>query len=83
MDIQQIILAGDSAGGHLAVSVSMLAGIRGFRKPDGILSHYPVLSMDRKRFIPSQILTIDDILLNQFFSSMFRNSFLRCGGNPD
>jgi len=46
MDIKQIILAGDSAGGHLAVSVSFLAAIRGFRKPHGLLMHYPVFSID-------------------------------------
>jgi len=46
MDVKHIILAGDSAGGHLAVAVSILAILRGFRKPDGLLLHYPVFSID-------------------------------------
>lgn len=53
MDLKHIILVGDSAGGHLAVSVSILAVLRGFRIPDGILMHYPVLTMDTSRFFPS------------------------------
>jgi acetyl esterase/lipase len=52
MKLEHIILAGDSAGGHLAVAVALLAVIRGFRKPDGILVHYPVFSVD-PRFYPS------------------------------
>lgn len=52
MKLEHIILAGDSAGGHLAVAVAFLAVIRGFRKPDGILVHYPVFSVD-PRFYPS------------------------------
>ena len=46
MDVKQIILAGDSAGGHLAVAVCLLAALRGFRRPDGLLLHYPVFSID-------------------------------------
>jgi acetyl esterase/lipase len=47
MDIQTIILTGDSAGGHLSISVSMLAALRGFRKPDGIVPIYPILTVDQ------------------------------------
>jgi len=82
MDIKHFILAGDSAGGNLAASVSLLAIIRGFRKPDGVLMHYPVFTMDILRFFPSSLLTIDDVLLNIAFTKTFRNSFLRNGGNP-
>jgi acetyl esterase/lipase len=46
MDVKHIILAGDSAGGHLAVAVTFLAILRGFRKPDGLLLYYPVFSID-------------------------------------
>lgn len=53
MDIKHFILVGDSAGGHLATSVSLLAAIRGFRIPDGIVMHYPVFTMDIFRFFPS------------------------------
>lgn len=82
MDIKHFIIVGDSAGGHLAASVSLLAALRGFRKPDGILMHYPVFTMDIFRFFPSSILALDDVLLNVGFTKAFRTSFLRNGGNP-
>jgi len=63
MKLEHIILAGDSAGGHLAVAVSYLAIIRGFRRPDGILVHYPVFSVDPK-FYPSTLLAMDEELLS-------------------
>ena len=46
LDIKKFILTGDSAGGHLSVTVSFLAILRGFRAPDGIFGHYPCLSID-------------------------------------
>jgi acetyl esterase/lipase len=82
MDIKHFILVGDSAGGHLATSVSLLAAIRGFRIPDGIMMHYPVFTMDFERFFPSSLLTIDDVLLNVAFTKTFRSSFMLNGGNP-
>ena len=42
LDIDKWVFAGDSAGGHLTFSVSLLAMLRGFRVPDGIFAHYPV-----------------------------------------
>jgi len=60
MKIRHVILSGDSAGGHLAVSVTLLAILRGFRKPDALLVHYPVWSMDITRFFPSSLLTVDE-----------------------
>ena len=83
MDIKHFILVGDSAGGHLATSVSLLAAIRGFRIPDGIIMHYPVFTMDIFRFFPSQLLSIDDVLLNVAFTKTFRTSFMLNGGNPE
>ena len=57
------MLSGDSAGGHLAVSVALLAAVRGFRRPDGILIHYPVFSCGT-RFFPSLLLSLDEELLS-------------------
>jgi acetyl esterase/lipase len=82
MDIKSIILAGDSAGGHLAVAVSFLAAIRGFRRPDAILVHYPVLAIDSQRFFPSMLLSMDEELLSQPFMKFCLACFIRNGGNP-
>ena len=63
MKLEHIVLSGDSAGGHLAVSVALLAAVRGFRRPDGILIHYPVFSCGT-RFFPSLLLSLDEELLS-------------------
>jgi acetyl esterase/lipase len=77
----KIIVTGDSAGGHIAVAVTTLAILRGFRVPDGILLHYPTGNSNRNHFFPSSLLTLDDPLLN--FSLMFYvgAAFTRKGGN--
>ena len=82
MDLEQIVLAGDSAGAHLAVTVSMLACIRGFRKPDGLVIHYPVFSTNIK-FYPSLLLSLDEELLSHIFLKFVLSCFGRLGGNPE
>jgi len=64
------------------MSVSLLAILRGFRRPDGILVHYPVFSCDT-RFYPSSILSIDEELLSQAFMGCVLACFTRNGGNPE
>jgi hormone-sensitive lipase len=64
MDIKHVILAGDSAGGHLALSTTLLAMVRGFRLPDALLVHYPVWCIDINRFFPSSLLALDEELLS-------------------
>jgi acetyl esterase/lipase len=46
LDIENVILVGDSAGGNICASVSLLAAARGFRIPDAIVLMYPVLTID-------------------------------------
>lgn len=82
MKLEHIILAGDSAGGHLAITVAMLAVLRGFRRPDGLLVHYPVFSVGPK-FYPSCLLSLDEELLSQPFLKFVMACFLRKGGDPD
>lgn len=60
----------------------MLAAIRGFRRPDGILVHYPVFSVGTK-FYPSTLLSLDEELLSQAFLKFVLACFTRNGGNPD
>ena len=82
MKLEHIILAGDSAGGHLAVAVSMLAILRGFRKPDGLIVHYPDFSVGPK-FYPSTLLCLDDELLSHTFLKFVLACFTRNGGNTE
>ena len=80
MELEDIIFSGDSAGGHLAVSVAMLAILRGFRKPDAILCHYPVFCIDLNRFVPSVMLSVDEELLSSAFMDFCFTVFTRNGG---
>ena len=82
MKLEHIIFAGDSAGGHLTMSVAVLAILRGFRKPDSIFSHYPAFSTEVS-FLPSALLSVDEWLLTEAFMGCVMGCFLRNGGNPD
>lgn len=82
MKLDKIIFAGDSAGGHLTTSVALLAILRGFRPPDGIMSLYPVYTCEMQ-FFPSNLLAIDEWLLSEAFMSAVMSSFMRNGGNPE
>lgn len=83
LDIDNVIIAGDSAGGHMAITVSFLAALRGFRIPDAVFAHYPVLSIDMERFFPSLMLACDEELLSQPFMQFCLMCFTRNGGSPD
>ena len=83
MNIKHVILAGDSAGAHLALTVNFLAILRGFRRPDALLVHYPVGCVDINRFFPSQLLSVDEEMLSQPFLKFALACFMRSGGNPD
>ena len=74
LDADQIIVAGDSAGGHLAMTVTFLSILRGFRKSDGVLCHYPVFSLDENRFFPSHLIAIDE----EFITSCFLKFSMAC-----
>ena len=63
MDIKKVIVAGDSAGGHLALNVITLAIIRQFRVPDGCVLLYPNVNSNHNMFSPSALLALDDSFL--------------------
>jgi len=62
---KQIIVTGDSAGGHLACAITQICIFEGFRKPDGLVMSYPSLLSDLKIFTPSVLLCLDDFLLSK------------------
>ena len=81
MKIDRFVITGDSAGGYLSFVVSMLAILRGFTKPQAMLCHYPVFSMDLHRFIPSSLIALDEPLLSNALLTFTLACFLRKGGN--
>lgn len=76
-------MIGDSAGGHLAFSVTNLALLRGFRIPDAIFSLYPVLNTDYLAFYPSILISLDEEFMNQGVLRIATACVLRNGGNAD
>ena len=61
----------------------MLAALRGFRRPDAILCHYPVFCIDPMRFFPSMLLAVDEELLSSSFMQFALTCFTRNGGKTD
>ena len=81
MDIDKIVLCGDSAGGHLCLAVTMLCILRGFRIPDSIVPLYPATSLDLHAFFPSSLMMTDDPLLSVGFITFACACAMRHGGN--
>lgn len=63
-NVKKIIIAGDSAGGNLAIAVSTWCIEQGIRVPDVLHLHYPAVSLNRFQFTPSFIYSMDDYFLN-------------------
>ena len=57
-----IVIAGDSAGGNLAVAVALKAVMSGVRIPDGVVCAYPVFNV-KLAASPSRLLALTDVLL--------------------
>ncbi|KAI5620849.1 hormone-sensitive lipase isoform X2 [Silurus asotus] len=59
---ERVCLAGDSAGGNLCITVSMLAVAHQVRLPDGIMAAYPAIMLTTCAS-PSRLLSLMDPLL--------------------
>ena len=77
----KIILAGDSAGGNLAVAVTIKAIRDETRIPDGLLLAYPAIDCD-KTITLSRYLFSYDFLLSYNLLMLCANSYLGNDGNP-
>lgn len=75
----KIFVAGDSAGGNLTVSLTMLAIEKHFRVPDLILPVYPALNLSIRNFSPSLILSLDDFILPSSFLMLCLELYVKDG----
>eukprot|EP00826_Nyctotherus_ovalis_P045842 TRINITY_DN5108_c0_g5_i1.p1 TRINITY_DN5108_c0_g5~~TRINITY_DN5108_c0_g5_i1.p1 ORF type:complete len:473 (-),score=128.43 TRINITY_DN5108_c0_g5_i1:60-1478(-) len=71
-----ILLAGDSAGGNLAMSLTLYAIRSKFRVPDGLILGYPALNLSIRSFTPSILTAIDDFILRYSFLNICLNSYI-------
>ena len=60
---KKIIMVGDSAGGNLILSLTLMTIERGFRKPDGIVPCYAATLCSEEEFFPSLLFSVDDCIL--------------------
>lgn len=51
-DPSRIVVAGDSAGGYLAMKTAEIAGLRGLQRPAAVLGYSPLLDLDLGRDDP-------------------------------
>eukprot|EP00826_Nyctotherus_ovalis_P003372 TRINITY_DN10688_c0_g1_i7.p2 TRINITY_DN10688_c0_g1~~TRINITY_DN10688_c0_g1_i7.p2 ORF type:complete len:406 (-),score=106.63 TRINITY_DN10688_c0_g1_i7:98-1315(-) len=82
IDLETVLIAGDSAGGNLAMAVSLLAVRYNFRVPDGILLGYPALSLSMTSFTPSLLEAFDDFILHYSVLTLCLNSYVPPEGDP-
>lgn len=59
---ERVVVTGDSAGGNLAMAVSLLCVAHGVRVPDATLAAYPALEL-QFRASPARLLSVVDPLL--------------------
>ena len=78
----RIVLTGDSAGGALCITTTILAIVNNFKIPTGIMPIYPAVSADLTKFMPSYLLAIDDLFLTSAFLNYCSESFVAHRVNP-
>jgi hormone-sensitive lipase len=72
---KKVILAGDSAGGSLVTSITVMAINRGFRVPDAVLTSYPTTIASPCNFWPSLLSALDDPVLSVSFLNMMAKAY--------
>lgn len=75
INFNKVILAGDSAGGALAISLTLMTIKRKFRVPDALMPIYPATEVSRNCFWPSILNSFDDAMLSAQFLLMVLDSY--------
>ena len=76
INVNKIILAGDSAGGNLALSLTYLLILHGKRVPNGLMLAYPALRNTIENLSPSYFLTLHDQILPFHLIKFCHDSYL-------
>jgi len=82
IDLKTVLVAGDSAGGNLAMALTLLAIRYNARVPDGILLGYPALNLSIYSFTPSLLGAFDDFILHYSFLVICLNSYIPPNADP-
>jgi acetyl esterase/lipase len=73
---KRVFLSGDSAGGNLIFALMNLIIVTGQRRPDYIFPTYPAIILDNENFVPSLLLSIDDLVLSAEFLKICIDSYI-------
>ena len=76
IDFKKIIVTGDSAGGNLAIGLTLMTINRDFRIPDGVFLAYPTCSVVVDKYWPSFLNALDDNILSSVFCNLVLRSYL-------
>lgn len=82
IEAEKVVVAGDSAGGNLALAVAFKAIEKGYPLPDGLLLIYPSLSTDLTRPTPSYLYSLEDLVLSHGIMRLSRESYLSPDSDP-
>ena len=69
-------MVGDSAGGNLVLSLTLRCIKHGVRVPDGLLLAYPALNLVQKKFSPSLLEALDDVILPHTFLKLCLDAYV-------
>ena len=75
VDFKRVILTGDSAGGSLATSLTVMSIVRGYRVPDAVLTSYPTTIASPCNFWPSLLSALDDPVLSVSFLNLMAKAY--------
>lgn len=72
---KKVIITGDSAGGNLAIAVTLMSVLRNFEKPDVLVPFYPSSINSKERFWPSLCNAFDDSLLSYSLLAQIQSAY--------
>jgi len=82
LKLNTVLVAGDSAGGNLAMALTLRAIHSNFRVPDGLLLGYPALNLSISSFTPSLLTSMDDLILTYSFLNVCISSYIPPDADP-
>ena len=79
----KVVVAGDSAGGSLALMLTTWCIENGVRVPDYLHLHYPSIDKSKTKVQPSKMYELQDPVLNYATCSSFSSAYIPATASPD
>lgn len=75
INYKKVVVTGDSAGGSLSITLTLMAINRNFRAPDAIMTSYPSTISCVEAFWPSLLGAVDDPVLAQSYLGLIQRAY--------